>query len=79
MSVLLYHAFRPAKYRRAVLTAPVDAALRDACLENAARYEIMFVEIGTDADPVHFLVQSVPSYSPTKPIARPRSCGRSSD
>jgi len=30
------------------------------------RYEIEFLEIGTDGDHVHFLVQSVPSYSPTK-------------
>ena len=29
-------------------------------------YEITFLEIGTDQDHVHFLLQSVPSYSPTK-------------
>ena len=29
-------------------------------------YELHFVEIGTDEDHVHFLVQSVPIYSPTK-------------
>src|SRR2546430_8928028 len=32
----------------------------------AQRYAIAFLEIGTDKDHVHFLVQSVPSYSPTK-------------
>jgi REP element-mobilizing transposase RayT len=31
-----------------------------------ARYEIKFLEIGTDKDHVHFLIQSVPRYSPTK-------------
>ena len=31
-----------------------------------ARYEIVFLEIGTDSDHVHFLVQSVPMYSPKK-------------
>jgi REP element-mobilizing transposase RayT len=44
----------------------VDAVLREVCLEIALRHEISFLEIGTDGDHVHFLVQSVPSYSPTK-------------
>ena len=30
------------------------------------RYEIHFLEIGSDKGHVHFLLQSVPSYSPTK-------------
>ena len=30
------------------------------------RYEILIVEIGSDEDHVHFLVQSVPMYSPKK-------------
>ena len=65
-SVLLYHVVCPAKYRRAVFSAEGDAILRDVCLELAARYEIAFVEIGTDRDHVHFLVHTIPSYSPTK-------------
>ena len=36
------------------------------CLDIAQRYDIVFVEIGTDRDHVHFLVESVPSYSPTR-------------
>ncbi len=32
----------------------------------ANRYEIVFSEIGTDQDPVPFLVPSVPTYSPKK-------------
>ena len=35
-------------------------------MEISARYELEFLEIGTDLDHVHFLVQSVPTYSPTK-------------
>ena len=66
VSLLLYHIVCPAKYRRAVFSAEVDTALRDACLEIAARYDIVFLEIGTDRDPVHFLVQTIPPYSPTK-------------
>ena len=30
------------------------------------RYEIKFIEIGTDKDHVHMLIQSVPMYSPKK-------------
>ena len=40
--------------------------LKTVCLDIAQRYELVFLEIGTDRDHVHFLVQSVPSYSPTK-------------
>jgi len=42
--------------------------LKDVCLEIAKRYQIEFLEIGTDINHVHFLVQSVPSYRPTKII-----------
>ena len=67
VSLLIYHAVCPAKYRRAVFDeAAVAAVLRDVCLEIADRYEINFLEIGIDRDHVHFLVQSVPKYSPSK-------------
>jgi len=39
--------------------------LKEVCLEMEKRYEIKFVEIGVDKDHVHFLVQSVPTYSVT--------------
>src|SRR5947209_3321231 len=66
VSVLMYHIVCPAKYRRAVFTPPVDRKLKEVCLEIGKRYEITFLEIGTDKDHVHFLVQSVPMYSPRK-------------
>jgi REP element-mobilizing transposase RayT len=69
VSVLLYHLVCPTKYRRAVVDTTVEAVLRSVCLEIADRYEILFLEIGADKDHVHFLIQSVPSYSPTQ-IAR---------
>jgi putative transposase len=59
----------PAKYRKVVFTEDVDSVLKDVCLEIAKRYEIVFIEIGVEKDHVHFLLQSVPSYSPTR-IAR---------
>jgi REP element-mobilizing transposase RayT len=48
------------------LTFEVDQKLKEICLEISRRYEITFLEIGTDKDHVHFLVQSVPMYSPKK-------------
>src|SRR5947199_10856372 len=66
VSVLMYHIVCPAKYRRAVFSAEVDAKLKEVCAEIEQRYEIEFLEIGTDIDHVHFLVQSVPLYSPKK-------------
>src|SRR5512139_3588086 len=68
VSILIYHFVCPAKYRRAVIDEAVDQVLKEVCLEIAQRYQIEFLEIGTDKDHVHFLVQSVASYSPTKII-----------
>jgi len=66
VTVLLYHLVCPAKYRRVVFTDEVDSVLKDVCLEIGKRYEIAFIEIGVEKDHVHFLLQSVPSYSPTR-------------
>ncbi len=68
VSVLLYHLVFPAKYRRAVIDKGVDLVVRDVCLEIEKRYEVKFLEIGIDRDHVHFLVQSVPTYSVTKVV-----------
>ena len=67
-SLLLYHYVCPAKYRRDVFTKEVELTLKKTCLGISKRYEIIFVEIGADEDHVHFLVQSVPSYSPKRVI-----------
>ncbi len=64
--VLLYHLVFPAKYRRAVFDDAIDRELKAVCLQIEARYQIKFLEIGTGKDHVHFLVQSVPTYSVTK-------------
>ena len=73
VTVLLYHLVFPAKYRRAVLDEHVDAVLREACLEIEKRYEVKFIEIGIDKDHVHFLIQSVPTYSVTKLVTMLKS------
>ena len=68
VSVLMYHIVCPAKYRRVVFSETVDQKLEETCLEISKRYEIAFLEIGTDKDHVHFLVQSVPTYSPQRVV-----------
>jgi putative transposase len=73
VSVLLYHYVCPAKYRRVVFSDTVDETLKAVCLEISKRYEIEFIEIGTDKDHVHFLIQSVPTNSPTKIIQTVKS------
>ena len=67
--MLLYHLVCVGKGREEWFDKRVDQELKDVCLEISKRYEIHFLEIGTDIDHVHFLIQSVPMYSPTK-IAR---------
>lgn len=67
VSNLVYHIVCPAKYRRVVFDETVDEHLRQICLEIEKRYDyIVFLEIGTDKDHVHFLVQSTPKYAPSK-------------
>ena len=66
VTVLMYHMVFPAKYRRAVIDEQVDEVLKEVCLAISARYQMKFLEIGTDKDHVHFLIQSVPTYSVTK-------------
>ena len=66
VTVLLYHLVFPAKYRRVVFDEQVDTVLKEVCLGIEDRYQVKFLEIGTDKDHVHFLVQSVPTYSVTR-------------
>jgi len=73
ISILIYHYVCPAKYRRVVFNTEVDEVLREVCLEIEKRYEIKFIEIGTDKDHVHFLIQSVPMYSAKKIIQTVKS------
>ena len=73
VSLLLYHYVCSAKYRKVIFDEKIDITLRETCKEIEKRYEIIFLEIGTDRDHVHFLVQGVPTYSPTKIITTIKS------
>ena len=73
VSVLLYHFVFPAKYRKVVFSETIDNKFKEICLEISKRFQIHFLEIGTDNAHVHFLVQSVPTYSVTKIVTAIKS------
>ena len=66
VSKLMYHFVLPTKYRRVVVDDEVEKVIKETCIEISERYEIYFLEIGTDKDHVHFLIQSVPNYGPSQ-------------
>ncbi|NQY11184.1 MAG: transposase, partial [Flavobacteriales bacterium] len=59
-SLLLYHLVCPIKYRRSILSDRVELSLVEVCIKIEKRFEIKFLEIGSDENHVHFLIQSVP-------------------
>jgi putative transposase len=72
-SLFFSHIVCPAKYRAGVFNSEVEETLKVTCEFISSVYEIFFVEIGTDYDHVHFLVQSVPMLSPTKIVTTIKS------
>jgi len=73
VTVLLYHVVFPTKYRRVVIDEHVDQVIKETCVEIEKRYEIHFLEIGTDKDHIHFLIQSVPRYDVTELVTTIKS------
>lgn len=74
VSNLVYHFVCPAKYRRVVIDPTIDEAIKQICVGIELRYEwIEFLEIGTDKDHVHFLIQSTPEHSPSEIIRTVKS------
>lgn len=65
-SLLLYHLVLTAKYRRNVFSEKVIDTLVNICMKIQETSDIKFVEIGTDVNHVHFLIQTTPSYSITQ-------------
>lgn len=72
-NVLIYHIVCPVKFRRKAITKEVAETMKNICIEISKRYEIHFIEIGTDEDHVHFLVQSIPTESPTSIVKKIKS------
>ena len=69
----MYHFVCVAKYRRLAITEEVDTVFRDICIEISKRYENRFLEIGAEGGHIHFPIQSVPAYSPTKIVTKVKS------
>ena len=63
VSLILYHLVCPVKFRREIFSEGISTTLKQTCVELGLRYEIQFLEIGTDNDHVHFLIQTIPSRS----------------
>lgn len=68
VSCLIYHIVCPSKYRKVIFTEKADEILKETCIEISKRYEIHFLEIGTDKDHVHFLIQTVPTNTITQVV-----------
>ena len=68
VSLIMYHFVCPSKYRKIIFEEEIDIYLKEICLEIECRYEITFLEIWTDKDHVHFLIQWIPKMSPTEII-----------
>lgn len=67
VSNLLYHIVTTTKYQRMALTQEVEGSLRQICESMGLRWDwIRYLEVGTDGDHVHYLVQSTPEHSPTE-------------
>lgn len=63
VTLILYHLVCPAKFRREIFTEGVSTTLKQTCVELGIRYEMNFVEVGTDDNHVHFLIQTIPHRS----------------
>lgn len=64
--MLLCHLVFPVKYRRKVINGHISEYIKEVCLDIGERYEIQFIEVGTDEDHIYFLIQSVPTISISK-------------
>ena len=70
VSVLIYYFICPAKNKWIVFDEEVDQVLNYVCIVITDHYEFYFLEIWTDIDHVHFLIQSVTMYRPNKIIQK---------
>jgi len=72
-TMLLYHLVCPVRYRTEIITKDVEKTLEIVCKEIEKRYEIEFIEIGVDKNHVHFMIQSIPTESPTNLVKKIKS------
>jgi putative transposase len=67
---LKYHVVWCPKYRRPVLTAPVDARLKELLAEIASEYSIKLHAVEVMADHVHLFVEADPTWGVTEIVNR---------
>ena len=72
-TVLMYHLVCAVKYRRNVLSVTVTDTIVNVCLDITEKYGIEFIEIGTDKNHIHYLIQAPPKYSPTQIVTMIKS------
>lgn len=72
-TTLMYHLVCAVKYRHSLLTKNVTDTIVNVCLEIEEQYGIEFIEIGTDVNHIHYLIQSPPKYSPTQLVTMIKS------
>lgn len=72
-TVLMYHLVCAVKYRRNVLSETVIDTIVNVCMEITDKYGIEFIEIGTDKNHIHYLIQTPPKYSPTQIVTMIKS------
>lgn len=69
----MYHLVCAIKYRRNVLTDEVTNTIVNVCLDITDKYGIDFIEVGTDVNHIHYLIQTQPKYSPTQIVTMIKS------
>ena len=62
-TLLIFHLVCPIKFRRDIFNSGNESTFKSICLELGLRYNYIFLEIGTDEDHVHFLIQTAPNTS----------------
>ncbi len=67
---LKYHAVWCPKYRRPVLTNPVDVRLRELILEVAERREMIIHALEVMPDHVHLFVETDPRWAPAEVVGK---------
>ena len=72
-TTLMYHLVCAVKYRRSVLSESVTDTIVNVCMEIEEKYGIEFIEIGTDVNHIHYLIQAPPKYSPTQIVTMIKS------
>ncbi len=73
VTTLVYHLVCAVKYRHSVLTEEVKDTIVNSCMEIREKYGYEFIEIGTDINHIHYLIQAPPTKSPTEIVTTIKS------